>query len=438
MGKQLTHDEFIAKVKGSTCGSYTFLDKYINVSTRIKTQCNICTYIWSPIANDIMRGHGCPVCAGKAILIGYNDLKTLAPDICEEWNYEKNNGLLPEQFTLKSDKKVWWVCNKYSHEWQARIANRTKGSGCPMCDRMKIGFRTIQRQIKKNGTLESTRPDLLDEWDYDKNNVKSSELTVGSNQRVWWKCKYGHSWSAAVCARSAGSGCPECAIETIVRNNISTRLLKNGSFADNYPEYVKYWDFTLNTKTCYEVTAKSKYIAYWHCPDCGYSWKDRVGSVAKGLGCPNCILHQKYSFIQKITENYIEEKYDYILKHEKNCSLCPRNPKTGYPLLYDNEIIISDDKRLIVEVHGIQHYKINIFVEKSAKSKNISPQEELEYIQWKDNYKKQYALDHGYFYLDLPYWVFSDDTYKVLIDEKIQQILNDKKEKMACKHILNC
>ncbi|MBQ4587207.1 MAG: zinc-ribbon domain-containing protein, partial [Clostridia bacterium] len=35
-----------------------------------------------------------------------------------------------------SHKKAWWKCDK-GHEWQARIASRNKGSGCPYCSGRK-------------------------------------------------------------------------------------------------------------------------------------------------------------------------------------------------------------------------------------------------------------------------------------------------------------
>ena len=427
MGKQLTHDEFIKRVNENASGKYTFLEEYKNSNTKIKTQCNACNYIWYSRPADIMRGHGCPVCAGKIVLVGYNDLKTIAPNVCEEWDYKKNNDITPEQLTSKSDKKVWWKCHKCGNEWQAIVSNRTAGSGCPICARVKNGQHYNQLKIIEKGTLEETRPDLLLEWDYDKNTIDPSEITAGSNKKVWWKCSDGHSWIAPVYVRNNGCGCSICARSIRTQGSINTRLLRDGSFADNYPEFVKYWDFELNDKSCYEVTKKSKYIAHWCCPDCGYTWTDRVGSMAKGTGCPNCVLHSKFSVIQKMTESYIDEKYNYEIKHENNCSIYPRNPKTNYPMPYDNEVIISDDSRLIIEVHGEQHYKINIFIEKSAKDKNVSPQKELEYVQWKDSYKKQYALDSGYFYLELPYWTFPDESYKKIIDQKIQQILNGQK-----------
>ena len=58
------------------------------------------------------------------------------PKVAEEWNYIKNGKLKPEYFAENSNKKVWWRCNQ-GHEWQAVIANRTKGSGCPECAKEK-------------------------------------------------------------------------------------------------------------------------------------------------------------------------------------------------------------------------------------------------------------------------------------------------------------
>ena len=199
---------------------------------------------------------------------------------------------------------------------------------------------------------------------------------------------------------------------------------RDGSFADNYPEFVKYWDFELNDKSCYELTMNSTYVAHWHCPDCGCLWERSLVRMANSKGCPRCVENQEISSIQRKTQDYILNSYNYELRHEKDCSILPKNPKTNYPMPYDNEVIISGDKRLVIEVNGEQHYKVTAYIIMDAKKHNMTPQEELEYLQWKDLYKKQYALDNGYSYLVLPYWVFEDDSYMRLIDEKIQSILN--------------
>ena len=69
----------------------------------------------------------------QKILVGYNDLTTINPALANEWNYEKNGSLMPENFAESSGKKVWWKCKK-GHEWQATIASRNSGTGCPICN----------------------------------------------------------------------------------------------------------------------------------------------------------------------------------------------------------------------------------------------------------------------------------------------------------------
>lgn len=62
------------------------------------------------------KGNGCPYCAGQRVIKGKNDLVTIAPELAEQWNYEKNGNLLPEDVCVSSGKKVWWKCS-YGHEW---------------------------------------------------------------------------------------------------------------------------------------------------------------------------------------------------------------------------------------------------------------------------------------------------------------------------------
>ena len=53
------------------------------------------------------------------------------------WNWEKNNGLTPTDVMPNSHHKVWWKCNE-GHEWQATIAHRNNGRGCPECYRIRL------------------------------------------------------------------------------------------------------------------------------------------------------------------------------------------------------------------------------------------------------------------------------------------------------------
>lgn len=81
------------------------------------------------------RGAGCPVCTGKAVMSGVNDLATLFPDIAAQWDAERNGSLRPDQVTSFSNRKVWWLCPE-GHVWHTAISNRTnakKRTGYPVC-----------------------------------------------------------------------------------------------------------------------------------------------------------------------------------------------------------------------------------------------------------------------------------------------------------------
>ena len=87
---------------------------------------------WQARIIERNRGNSCPYCSGRYAVKGENDLQTVNPSLAKEWNYEKNDGLTPMDVLPNSNKKVWWKCSE-GHEWQARIADRNKGRGCPIC-----------------------------------------------------------------------------------------------------------------------------------------------------------------------------------------------------------------------------------------------------------------------------------------------------------------
>ena len=67
-------------------------------------------------------------------------------------------------------------------------------------------------------------PNLAKEWHPTKNDeLKPTDVTPGSHQKVWWKCEQEHEWEAQLYDRSKvrGIGCPYCA--NVVRGR-KTRL----------------------------------------------------------------------------------------------------------------------------------------------------------------------------------------------------------------------
>ena len=69
----------------------------------------------------------CPYCTGQKVLVGFNDLAFLRPDIAKE-AYECD----PTSVTLGTNRKLKWKC-KEGHIWQTSVSTRIRGSGCPTC-----------------------------------------------------------------------------------------------------------------------------------------------------------------------------------------------------------------------------------------------------------------------------------------------------------------
>ncbi|MDQ7787356.1 MAG: zinc-ribbon domain-containing protein [Thermodesulfovibrionales bacterium] len=134
-----------------------------HTSKVITWQCHR-NHIWKNRIDHRTRGVGCPICANKRVLAGYNDLATTNPKLAQEWHPSKNADLLPSMVTVSSIKKVWWL-GRCGHEWQSAISKRNIGRGCPYCAGKKVlpGF----------NDLATKAPQLIQEWDFHKNGCKS-------------------------------------------------------------------------------------------------------------------------------------------------------------------------------------------------------------------------------------------------------------------------
>ena len=82
----------------------------------------------------------CPICSGRLLEVGVNDLKTTHPAMADQWDYAKND-ITPDSITRTYDKKVWWKCGVCGTEWQQKVNARVlRGIGCPYCGyKIKLG-----------------------------------------------------------------------------------------------------------------------------------------------------------------------------------------------------------------------------------------------------------------------------------------------------------
>ena len=129
-------------------------------------------------------------------------LAEVNPQLAKEWHPTKNGDLTPLDFSQGSEKKVWWKCHKGNdHEWESNIANRSRGTNCPVC---------VGQKVVKSNCLATTNPSLAKEWHPTKNGkLTPSDVTSGTRRKAWWKCDKGddHEWEASICPRNNGVGC---------------------------------------------------------------------------------------------------------------------------------------------------------------------------------------------------------------------------------------
>jgi hypothetical protein len=139
----------------------------------------------------------------------------------------------------------------------------------------------MKKKIDLNKFLYYKSPNLAKEWHPVKNGTLTpKDVTFGSNKKVWWVCKKGHEWKAAVCDRTAGYNCPYCANQKVNADNC---------LATVNPGLAKEWHPVKNgTLTPEHVTPGSEKKVWWKCSK-GHEWFVSVTNRnSKNLGCPYC------------------------------------------------------------------------------------------------------------------------------------------------------
>lgn len=246
---------------------------------------------WRASVNDrTSRPRGCPVCTGKVVLAGFNDLATACPNLVPEWHANKNGDLSPSAVTPGSTTRVWWRCPVCAYDWDAKVCHRAlSGTGCPQCAGTVL--------TPGVNTLDVACPPAATRWATALNGgLPASQVHAGTNKAYYWACGEGHVWKAPVSRvvsvhhhqppgrDSSTLGCPVCGV---ARNQ---HTAPRGTIAQEYPHLIPEWDTDRNDPgvTADTVTSGSDRPIWWRCSR-GHSWQARAKSrCTRGGGCPFC------------------------------------------------------------------------------------------------------------------------------------------------------
>ena len=252
------------------------------------------------------------------------------PHLAREWHPTKNGNLTPFDVTAGSHKKVWWKCSKGDdHEWLQAIntrvrsleKNKNRSSECLVC---------LKRVAVPSNCLKTTHPDLIREWDYEKNNelkIFPQNVTEISRLKVSWICKNNskHQWKAVIRDRikggkkKKGSGCPYCSGKIITEEKC---------LAITHPELSKEWHPTKNEKkTPYDFSKGSDEKVWWKCPKGeDHEWDAVISSRVGGRSCPICLNRRLVlSNRLSVTHPLIASQWNF----EKNYPLTPDDVTGG-------------------------------------------------------------------------------------------------------------
>lgn len=201
-----THPEIAAQWHPTKNGSRTPQTVVGGHHAKVWWQCAKGHEWQATILSRTSIGNGCPVCAGKIVIAGVNDLASAYPAVAAQWHPTKNGTLTPENVTPFSNRKAWWICEK-GHEYNTVISHRVQdASGCPYCSNRRVlaGFNDL-------ATIE---PKVAEQWSPELNGELTPQMvTTGSHKKVWWQCAEGHIWKAVIYSRTGPQkcGCPVCA-----------------------------------------------------------------------------------------------------------------------------------------------------------------------------------------------------------------------------------
>jgi hypothetical protein len=341
-------------------------------------------------------------------------------DILDRWDYILNN-VHPEDISVQSKMCFYLKCTNGIHDSSKfQICTLPKHNStleCKYC--LSFGYWCIT----------NNRNDLLNRWDYELNKCSPMEVTKSSPRVYYFKCPRGIHESSSYKLSNLTKytyGAAQC------------RLCN--SFAqwgiDNIDEHFLelYWDYEKNIgvdpwKIAFR--ARPTTVIYIKCQydESHGSYKTFPDHFVEGARCPQCSTTKTESYFQESVRQYIESSYDYTLTHEYKCSIIAYNNVSKHYMPFDNDVDLGQNKHLIIETHGKQHYEITQYTRLYAKRSNISVQEAFDLQRERDRMKKEYVLSlSGYYYLELSYQSILDNSYKYLIDTKIQEILLSTKQ----------
>lgn len=164
---------------------------YINARTPVLHRCKVDGHIWPAVPYVILRGDGCPKCAGNA-------KRTTEEYINELARINLNIEVLEEY--INSTTPILHRCKIDNHIWPLAPYNALLGRGCPVCKSVKLSNIFVKTHEQYVQELKEANPDL-----------EVLEQYINARTPILHRCtKDGYTWKIAPSNVLIGQGCPQC------------------------------------------------------------------------------------------------------------------------------------------------------------------------------------------------------------------------------------
>lgn len=197
-----------------------------------------------------------------------------------------------------------------------------------------------------------------------------------------------------------GHGCGICCKGNLVKASAKSnekKRLKASKELDQRVKEIHGTKVRRDKKTPY-INSHTK--LYWIC-DQGHRWETTPHNIKRGNGCPECAT--SYLKGEAFTREVLEEYNIYFQKQKEFADLY--NKSKSSPLSYDFFIPSMD---ILIECQGIQHYKP---IEFMGGAKKFADQQE------RDQLKREYAWENGYYLLEISYKDYRKDRIKAILED---------------------
>lgn len=283
-------------------------------------------------------------------------------------------------------------CGNISYQMILKYRSNNNGKDiCSTCS-YKTRMDTWLKNIKEEDTLAYNYPELINEWDYEKNEkLTPYNISSNSGKTVWWKGNCGHSWDTKVSTRTSGCNCPFCD---------GKRIDESNCLASTHSELVKEWHPSKNGElTPYAVTGGQSIYVWW-LGSCGHEWNTKISTRASGgYGCPFC----KKSKGEDCIKNYLDKKF---ILYQPQFTIEGLNGIRGGNLRFDFAVFDNNNKlHCLLEYDGEFHFN------------DIYKNGSYELINAHDILKNDYCIDNAIKLIRIPYWEF--DNIESILEESL-------------------